>query len=198
MLYRIYRQKIITLSKQQQEASRRESLHVRGPVKAPITIEEFGDFQCPPCARLSEPLNDLLGAYSSKVQLVFREFPLVTHNRAQAAAHAAEAAGLQGKFWEMHDLLYREQENWSKSADVEPFFTSYARLLGLEPGRFKKDFTGEIVRARVAADQKRAAELGVTVTPSIFLNGKMVTGPALSPSGLREAVKAELAQIPAP
>lgn len=198
ILYRTYRQKVITLTKEQQEASRRETVHVRGYAKAPVTIEEFGDFQCPPCGKLSEPLNQLERAHPKKVRLVFREFPLITHNHAKAAAYAAEAAGLQGKFWEMHDLLYREQETWAKAAEVESIFNSYGRLLGLDLNRFQKDSKGEIVKARIAADQQRAAELGVTITPSIFLNGTLLTGRALSPAGLRSAVEAALASIPAP
>lgn len=198
ILYRSYRQKVITLTKEQQEAGRRESVHFRGHPKAPVTLEEFGDFACPPCGRIAGPVHALERAYPQQLQSIFREFPLAVHPHALAAAYAAEAAGLQGKFWEMHDLLYREQRIWSEAAGADQLFSSYARLLGLDLALFEKDRKGETVRARVAADQKRAAALGVTITPSIFINGKLMTGPELSPSGLRAAVDAALAAKAAP
>lgn len=175
VLYRNLRQRATVLSQEQLEAGRRNSVHVRGAPKAPVTIEEFGDFQCPPCGRLSEPLNELERAFAGKVQLVFRQFPLPIHKHAPAAAYAAEAAGLQGKFWEMHDLLYREQGAWSEAADVSSLFSFYAGILKLDVKRFEQDSSGEMVRARVAADQKRAAELNVELTPSVFVNRKIAS-----------------------
>src|SRR5205814_4081468 len=99
-------------------ASGAESGHVRGRSDAPVTIIEFGDFQCPPCANLSEPINQLERDYRSRLRIVFRHFPLPNHQHAREAALASEAASLQGRFWEMHDLLYREQSVWSKAQDV--------------------------------------------------------------------------------
>ena len=198
LLYRNHRQKVITLSKAQQEANRRESSHVRGNPKAPVTITEFGDFQCPPCGKLSEPLNQIESEFEQKAKLVFREFPLPTvHAHALAAAYAAEAAGLQGRFWEMHDILYREQERWSKVPVPEELFSGYAKVIGLDMTQFRKDMAGEEVKARVARDQKRGDDLGVSVTPTLFVNGKSMHGRVMDRESLRAAIEQELAKIPA-
>lgn len=169
-------------------------LHVRGAEGAPVTIEEFGDFQCPPCGKFSEPLNQIERDFAGKVRLIFRHFPLAMHPNARAAAQAAEAAGLQKRFWEMHDLLYREQEVWSRPQVPDGLFAGYAKTIGLDPDKFRQDMQSEIVKERIAADEKRGAKLGVSVTPTVFVNGKSLTGPALSPDGVRQAVEAALAE----
>jgi len=185
----------ITISKEQAVTDAKTgSTHVRGPADAPVTLEEFGDFQCPPCGALSGPLNQLESDYKAKMLFVFHQFPLANHANAKPAAYAAEAAGLQGRFWEMHDLLYREQANWSKEPDPSELFLSYARIVGLDMAKFQKDVNSDEVKERVAADQKRAAELGVHLTPTIFINGKSIVGPSLNPIGLRAAVEAVLAE----
>lgn len=167
-------------------------LPARGADRAPVTIEEFGDFQCPPCGRLSEPLNQIKHDFAGKVRLIFREFPLPVHPNALPAAYAAEAAALQKRFWEMHDILYREQEIWSRPAVPDGLFVGYAKTIGLDPERFRRDMQSEIVKERVAADQKRAEKLGVSVTPTVFVNGKSLNGP----EGIRDAVKDALATKP--
>ena len=97
---------------------------------------------------------------------------------------------MQGRFWQMHDLLYREQSVWSKAADVQSLFSSYAGILGLNVERFKKDMESEKVRARVDSDQKHGASIGVQNTPTIFLNNKALAPTALSPADVRAAVDA--------
>lgn len=199
LLYRAYKPQVLTASTEQQlNGKNNDTAHARGPAKAPVTIEEFGDFQCPPCGQLSEPLNQLERDHPKGVRLIFRHFPLITHAYAKPAAYAAEAAGLQGRFWEMHDLLYREQANWSKAAAPHELFVGYAKGVALDVARFQKDMESEVVKTRVAADQKRAAELGVTLTPTVFVNGKSVSGRSLNPGGLRAAVEAALAQVSPP
>src|SRR5713226_3283924 len=121
------------------------SIHIRGQPDAPVTLEEFGDFECPPCGKLSEPINQLEHDYHSRLRIIFHHFPFGSHQHAREAAFASEAAGLQGRFWEMHDLLYREQAIWTKAVDVPSLFNSYAGILGLNTDRFKKDM--EIGRA---------------------------------------------------
>lgn len=195
-LYRTNLEPVANLTKEQAAAAARDAVHVRGYGKAPVTIEEFGDFECPPCGRLSEPLDKIAQSYPKKVKLVFREFPLSVHPHATAAAYAAEAAGLQGRFWEMHDLLYREQETWSKAPAPEGLFTGYAKMIGLNGTKFRADMTGEVVKARVAADVKRGKEVKVDVTPTVFVNGTAIHGPALSLRGLRADVEAALASMP--
>jgi len=196
VLYRVYKPQVLAVSQEQAKKGEIERMHVRGAADAPVTLEEFGDFQCPPCGALSEPLNQLEGDYGTKMRFVFRQFPLANHANAKPAAYAAEAAGLQGRFWEMHDLLYREQANWSKTTDPAELLSSYARIVGLNTAKFQKDINSEEVKERVAADQKRAVELGVHLTPTIFVNGKSIVGPSLNPTGLRAAVEAALAEMP--
>lgn len=198
VLYRKYEPKLQSLSAEQRAAAASgRGLHARGPNSAPVTIEEFGDFQCPPCGVISEPLNQLQKDFSKQVKLVFRQHPLTTtHRFAGLAAAASEAAGLQGRFWAMHDLLYREQVAWSKAQEARPLFLSYAKMLGLDSARFRKDMDGPVVKARIAADERRGQELGVTLTPTILVNGKPVNGPALNPLGLRRAVEEAVAENP--
>ena len=164
--------------------------HVRGSTKATITIEEFADFQCPPCSGISGVVKELEKKNPDKLRIVFRHFPLKNHQHAVPAAMAAEAAGLQGKFWEMHDQLFQGQNAWSKAQEVQSIFEGYASAIGLDLERFKKDMTDEKLRARIAADQDRAASLGVSRTPSLFINGEPVPVSAFSASGLQSAIQA--------
>lgn len=170
-----------------QSAGAGEVVHSIGPENAPVTLEEFGDFQCPPCGRLSEPLNDLQKKYS--IRLVFRNFPLPNHTHAKQAACAAEAAAKQGKFWPMHDLLYREQPVWSKSADARPLFEAYAGMLQLDLSRFKADMDGPEVQQKVERDQGRGAAIGVKTTPTIFVNNEAVPPEQLDPAKLTTVVE---------
>src|SRR5207244_12870570 len=131
-----------------------ESAHIRGNPGAPVTLEEYGDFQCPPCGMFSAFLGQLEKEYDSRLRVVFRNFPLTMHEHAHEAALAAEAAGLQGRFWEMHDVLYREQESWTKAPNVRELFESYAGTIGLDIDKLKKEVDSEQVKARVEADRQ--------------------------------------------
>jgi NhaA family Na+:H+ antiporter len=191
VLYRIKRPPVLTISKElTSKGNNGESLHIRGPADAPVTLEEFGDFQCPPCGMLAGPIKQLEHDFDPRLRVIFHHFPLVNHQHARPAAIAAEAAGMQGHFWEMHDLLYREQAMWSKAVDVQTLFNSYAGTLGLDVERFKKDMDSEPIKERVTADQKRGASLGVQNTPTIFLNNRAVPPTDLAPDRLRAAVSA--------
>ena len=169
-----------------------EMVHVRGRSDAPVTLVEFGDFQCPPCANLSEPINQLERDYRSRLRIIFRHFPLPNHQHAREAALASEAASLQNRFWEMHDLLYREQSVWSKAPDVRVLFSAYAGMLGLNIDRFRKDMESEQAKARVTSDEQQAITLGVRTTPTIFVNNHQVSPTYLNPTGLRGSVDAAL------
>ena len=146
--------------------------HARGPASAPVTLEEFADFQCSACGGVYPNFKTVESEFGSRLHVIFREFPLTPpHEHAVTAAHAAEAAGLQGKFWEMHDMLYENQETWAKAFDVRPLFEDYARKIGLNVERFKNDQTNEIVETRIFLDGRRGHSLGVKSTPTVFLNG---------------------------
>ena len=173
---------------------RTEEVHVRGPANAAVTLEEFGDFQCPPCGAMEGPLQQIERDYASSLRVIFRNFPFTIHEHAHEAAYAAEAAGLQGRFWEMHDLLYREQSVWAKSSDVQSLFDAYAGMIGLNLERFKKDVSGEQVKAKVEEDRKRGEALGVRNTPTIFINDESVPPTSLNPTALRAAVDAAVKQ----
>lgn len=168
--------------------------HVLGTATAGVTLEEFGDFECPPCGVLHPILKRLEGEFGTRVRIIFREFPLVpTHAHALAAARAAEAAALQGKFWEMHDMIYENQPGWHEAFDVRPIFEGYATKIGLNLEQFKRDINNPIVEQRIFLDGKRAHSLGVTGTPTVFLNGREVPFESLAPEKLRSLINNELA-----
>jgi protein-disulfide isomerase len=165
-----------------------EPLHIRGSTNARVKIEEFGDFQCPSCTALSPALGQAEQKYRGKVCVIFRQFPLASHPHAQEAARVAEAAGLQGRFWEMHDLLYGSQLIWTRADDTRELFTQFAQSLGLDVERFKIDMESDRVNTRIVADQQRAASLGVNRTPAIFINDHRVPDTSLNQKALQEAI----------
>ena len=171
-----------------------EPAHVRGGAKARVTLEEFGDFECRPCGDLSSTLEKIEQDYGARLRMIFRQCPLAMHPHALDAARASEAAGLQGRFWEMHDLLYRNRFIWPRAADVRTAFNDYAKTLGLDVERFKKDMDGMEVRARIVADQQRGASLGVDRTPVLFINNRRVAETSLNPPGLHAAIDAALSE----
>lgn len=147
--------------------------HIRGAANAPITLEEFSDFQCPTCGLMHTVLKQLLIKYPTQLRLAFRHFPLrQIHRHAAEAALAAEAAGLQGKFWEMHDLLYEKQSEWSGVETAIPLFMQYAQSLGLDTARFARDMTSTTASMRVLADERLGQSLGLTGTPTFFIDGR--------------------------
>ena len=193
MLYRAKRPVALTFSKEMSNGKeQQEPTLVRGPAQAPVTLEEFGDFQCPPCGMISGPLLEIEKDYGPKLRVIFRNFPFPNHQHALEAAYAAEAAGLQGRYWEMHDLLYKEQANWSNAPDAKQLFVSYAKILGLEMDRFETDMAGPTAKARVTADQERGKSLGVNATPSIFINNQGLPPKSLNPTALRAAIEEAL------
>lgn len=170
-----------------------EPAHSIGDAKAPITLEEFGDFQCPPCGALHPVLKTMEHEFGPRIRIIFREFPLVpAHQHALAAARSAEAAGLQGKFWEMHDLIYESQATWSNAFDVRPIFEGFATKIGLDLEKFKRDLSSEKVAQRIFLDGKRGRSLGVTGTPTMFMNGREVPFESLPADKLRVHINNEL------
>ncbi len=158
-------------------------------VNSPVVLEEYGDYQCPPCGQLYPDLKQLEHEYGNQLQIVFHHFPLMKiHKNALAAAHAAEAARNQNKFWEMHDRLYRNQKEWAEQDDPRPIFLSYARQLNLNESQFKQDMDSNLVDQRISADVQRGAAAGVTGTPTVFLDGNMVKYEATNADGLRRGI----------
>lgn len=142
--------------------------HAVGPADARVTLVEYGDFECPLCGRAYPELKRVLRQLGDKVRFVFRHFPLTEeHPHAQHAAEVAEAAAAQGKFWEMHDLLYRHQD----ALEDEDLF-KYARQLGLDVERVRRELTGHTHGARVERDVVSGARSGVSGTPRFFINGR--------------------------
>jgi protein-disulfide isomerase len=192
MLYRKNRPELRSIPDALSAKSGAESLHIRGNPDATVTLEEFADFQCPPCSQFAAFGEELLREYDSRLRVVFRHFPLPVHEHARQAALAAEAAGMQGRFWEMHDVLYREQKAWSKAPNARELFESYAGTVGLNVDQFRKDMDGERAKARVNSDHARGASLGVKVTPTLFINNQPVEQKDKNPEGVRAAINAAL------
>ncbi len=166
--------------------------HVRGDANAPVTLEEFGDFECMPCFILWPALRNLEHDFGERLAVIFRQNPMPQHSRALDGARASEAAGLQGKFWEMHDLLYLRRGMWTRSADPRTEFAEFARRLQLDVERFNKDVAGEEVAKRIAADRERGAALGLDRTPVVFINGQRAQLQGDVEKGLRDDIEAAL------
>jgi protein-disulfide isomerase len=194
MLYRAKRPHLLTIRPDKALSDKNAAIHVRGNPDAPVTLEEFGDYQCPPCGSMAGFIDQLVKEYHPNLKLVFRNLPLPVHKYAGEAALAAEAAGLQGRYWEMHDVLYREQAVWSKADNARELFDSYAGMLGLNLNQFKKDMASEKARQRIESDQERADSLGVRSTPTVFINNQELAPNEKTPDRLRAKIDAALKQ----
>jgi protein-disulfide isomerase len=146
--------------------------HAEGPTNAPLTLLEYGDYECPFCGEAYATIKDLQDALADELQFVFRNFPITqSHPRAMTAACAAEAAGLQGKFWPMHDILYENQD-----ALEPPHLLAYADELSLDLDRFSQDLVRRDVQERVLLDFESGVRSGVNGTPTFFMNGYRYDG----------------------
>ncbi len=194
MLYRAKRPHVLPSPEDETLSAKSgpESPHIRGNPNAPVTLEEYGDFQCPPCGMFAAFAGQLEKEYDSRLRVVFRNFPLAMHEHAREAALAAEAAGMQGRFWEMHDILYREQDNWSKAPNVRELFESYAGTIGLDLNKFKTDMESEHAKARVESDRQRGESLGIQTTPTLFINNQPLDAKDKNPEGIRAVINAAL------
>ena len=147
--------------------------HVQGPAEAPVTLVEYGDYECPYCGEAYPVVKALQKRLGDQMRFVFRNFPLAqAHPHAEHAAEAAEAAGAQGKFWEMHDLLYENQD-----ALEDEDLVRYARALHLDVPRFVKEMESGAYLERVREDFRSGVRSGVNGTPSFFINGARHDGP---------------------
>jgi len=145
---------------------------VRGNKDSSVVLIEYSDFQCPACKLYEGLLFQVQEQYGDRVAFIYRHFPLTQiHANADLAARASEAAGLQDKFWEMQDLLFTGQDQWSKLINANSVFKGYAQELGLDLTKFQKDITSEAVRQQVVDDYARGLKVGVAGTPTFILNG---------------------------
>ncbi len=151
---------------------------VRGNKNAKVVLVEYSDFQCPACAYYSGMVKNLERDFLNDLAVVYRHFPLEQiHKYAKLSAQAAEAAGKQGKFWEMHDVLFEKQSEWSVSDDALQNFISYAQTLGLDINRFQTDLNSKDIEDRIQKNIISAYDQKLAGTPTFFLNGKQIQNP---------------------
>jgi len=166
--------------------------HLSGDPAAPVVLIEYLDFQCPPCATEHMFLDELAQDFDGDLLIARRHFPLTSiHANAFAAAIASEAAGRQGMFDEMADLLFTNQDEWETAADPTSFFETHATQLGLDLDQFRDDVADPEVEVRVTRDMDAAATLGVPGTPAFYLNGQQITNPA-TVDDFADLIEAEL------
>ena len=154
-----------------------ESDWTKGNKEAAATLIEYSDFQCPACGAYYPLVKQLSQEFGDKVLFVYRHFPLDQHKNAELASYAAEAAGKQDKFWEMHDLIFEGQKEWSDSEDARALFAKYAASLNLVAEQFQKDIDSAEVKAKVEKDYQSGLNAKVNSTPTFFLNGKKLQNP---------------------
>lgn len=152
--------------------------HVFGTTTGKAIMIEYGDFQCPACKSAYPNVKEMTEKYKDKLTFIFRNLPLTSlHPNARAGAAAAEAAGLQGKYWEMHNMLYEQQDDWS-SATAEKrtsYFEGYAQTMGIkDTAAFKSDMDSKRVASKINFDLALAKKIGASATPTILLNGKKI------------------------
>jgi protein-disulfide isomerase len=147
--------------------------HIKGNAEASVQLTEYSDFQCPACGQFYSIIDELMKEQGDSIRFEYKHFPLISiHQFAVPAAKAAEAAGQQGKFFEMHDKLFENQQIWSASANPQLSFNVYAEELDLDMGLFKQHMKASVINDRINDGFKEARELGLTGTPSFLLNGE--------------------------
>ncbi len=148
-----------------------------GPTNAKVVMVEYADFQCPGCGAAYPTLNKLESEYKDKMLFVYRYFPLTQiHKNAIASAKASYAAYLQGKFWPMHDQLFANQQTWAESDNPTTYYDQYAQALGLDMIKYHKDFNDPATEKIVKDSEQASLNLGLSGTPTIFINGQQVMG----------------------
>lgn len=160
---------------------------VKGPPGAPVTMVAFSDFQCPFCSRITPLVEQVLQAYPKEVKFVYKEFPLPMHSNAMPASRAALAAQRQGKYWEMHDKMFANQQ-----ALQPDNLKQYAQELGLDVAKFEQDMASPEVQQQINEDMQLARQAGVSGTPTLFLDGKRITNRSFD--GIKAMVDESLQQ----
>lgn len=167
-----------------------------GSPAAAVTVEEFADFQCPQCGNVHPIMNEIKSIYGSRIHFIFRNFPLQipAHDKSYDAAVAAEAAGMQGKFWDMQNLLFSNQKAWTDNPGFKDMWKGYAQKIGLDINKWENDMAGLGAKGRVDADMARGKGMNVNSTPSVYVNGTSVGLADLNVDGLKKVIDAELAK----
>lgn len=148
--------------------------HIKANENGSVVLVEYGDFQCPACAAYHPFIKHIEQNLADHVKIVYRHYPLPNHDKAEVAARASEAAALQGKFWEMHDMLFERQNDWSQANNTEELFRQYAEELELNGEQFENDLASDEVADRVEEDLRDAFRMDLPGTPSFFLQGEFV------------------------
>ncbi|PIR44864.1 MAG: disulfide bond formation protein DsbA [Candidatus Vogelbacteria bacterium CG10_big_fil_rev_8_21_14_0_10_51_16] len=164
-----------------------------GPAVAPLTLVEYSDFQCPACASYHSIVKELLAEHGESLRFVYRHYPLPQHRNARPAAYMAEAAGRQGKFFEMHDLIFQNQISWTNMSDEQASaeFIGYAQTLGLDLNKIATDLQDQAIINKVDADLASGNRFGVNATPTFYLNGRKLQNPP-GMEAFRAILRAEL------
>jgi len=158
---------------------------------AKVTLVEFGDYQCPACVVYHPLVKQLLTEFSGKVNFVFRNFPLSQHANAPISAYAVEAAGLQGKYWQMHDKVYESATDWVASTDAKTIFIGYAGNLGLDMDKFRTDIDSSAVKDKVQKDTNDGNLINISATPTFYINGIKITNLPGSYEDFKKLVSAQ-------
>ncbi|OGC46761.1 MAG: hypothetical protein A3A94_01955 [Candidatus Portnoybacteria bacterium RIFCSPLOWO2_01_FULL_43_11] len=147
---------------------------IKGNKEAKTILVEYSDFQCPACAVYYPLVKKLIEDKGNSFQFTYRHFPLPQHKNAEQAAYAAEAAGKQGKFWEMHDLIFERQDDWAEAENAKDIFKEYAQSLELNIEQFNQDRDSQAVKDKVQKDYTSGLTNKVNATPTFFLNGEKI------------------------
>jgi protein-disulfide isomerase len=171
-------------------SSQQATNHVKGQNAKNVNLTDYGDFQCPVCGLYEPTVEQVYAKYQKDIQFQFRNLPLVSlHPNAFAAARAAEAAGMQNKYWEMHDMLYQNQSTWSSSNNALSLFKQYAQNIGIAVNKFTTDYAKKEVNDAINADIAAFGKTGQEqATPTFFINGKYVSNTDLAGSDGRPSV----------
>lgn len=165
-----------------------------GSPTAAVKLEEYADFQCGSCAAAHSAMNEIKSMYGSRIHFIFRNYPLEipAHDKAYDAAVAAEAAGMQGKFWDMQNLLFSNQQAWTAAPTYKQIWKEYATRISLDVGKWENDMAGIVAKGRVDEDIKRGKALSVNSTPTLYINGNAVTFADMKVDRLKQLIDAEL------
>jgi protein-disulfide isomerase len=151
--------------------------HVYGPADAPVTIIEYSDFQCPACEMYHFVIEKLLASSTYPIRFVYRNFPLSQHANAIPSVLASEAADQQGKYWEMHKLIFDNHADWTELSDSNPVFLGYAAKIGLNIEKYKADIASSTLKSAITKEVADGVALGINSTPTFFINDKVIVNP---------------------